>query len=294
MMASAGIETPAAPGHGSRVTTWMLAALLFLAIAPYFNSLQNGFVFDDHNEVQTNPYIRSFSHVGEIFSTRILAHLGARGATNYYRPMSIFGFLVCYKLFGLLPYGFHLFNLVLHAIIVCTLFGLTRRLFRDDWLAFISSAVFALHPIHTESVAWISGVTDLDLAVFYLAAFWFYLSAAGLGRDGRSEVNAGSGMVVAFILALLSKEQAITLPVLAAIFEHFFRDDRAETSTRQKFARYGALWLIVPAYVLFRISFFGAFAPVQLTRNVTWYQAILSAFPLAAMYVYKTVVAGHS
>src|SRR5580658_5620908 len=103
MTASAGMNWPAAKGQGSRLTTWMLAALLFLAIAPYINSLQNGFVFDDHNEVQTNPYIRSFSHVGEIFSTRILAHLGARGATNYYRPMSIFGFLICYKIFGLLP-----------------------------------------------------------------------------------------------------------------------------------------------------------------------------------------------
>ena len=275
----------------SSVTTWMLLILLILAVAPYFNSLQNGFVFDDHNEVQTNPYIRSFSHVPEIFSTRILAHLGARGATNYYRPISIFGFLICYQLFGLLPYGFHLANLVLHAIIVCLLFGLTRQLFRDDWLAFIASAVFALHPIHTESVAWISGITDLDLAVFYMAAFWFYLASARPG--GRRSEGMQFGMVAAFILALLSKEQAITLPVLAAIFEHFFRDDRAETSARQKFARYGALWLIVPAYVLFRISFFGAFAPVQLTRNVTWYQAILSAFPLAAMYIYKTLWPAH-
>ena len=84
--------------------------------------------------------------MGDIFSTRILAHLGARGATNYYRPISIFGFLICYKLFGLLPYGFHLANLLLHALIVCLLFGLSKRLFQDQWLAFAAAAIFALHP----------------------------------------------------------------------------------------------------------------------------------------------------
>src|ERR1035438_6261002 len=107
--------------HQSRATAWLLALLLFLAVAPYFNTLGNGFVYDDNNEVLTNPYIRSFSHVSEIFSTRILAHLGSRGATNYYRPISIFGFLICYKMFGLIPYGFHLANLALHALIVAWL-----------------------------------------------------------------------------------------------------------------------------------------------------------------------------
>ena len=254
---------------------WLLALLLLLAILPYVNTLQNGFVYDDNNEVLTNPYIRSFSHVGDIFSTRILAHLGARGATNYYRPISIFGFLICYKLFGLLPYGFHLANLLLHALIVCVLFGLTKRLFQDQWLAFIAAAIFALHPIHTESVAWVSGVTDLDLAVFYLATFWFFLASAR-PQGARSEWMQ-LGMVGSFILALLSKEQAVTLPLMAMIYEHFYRGDRASTTWRQKVSRYGALWLLVVVYVLFRIRFFGAFAPVQLTRNVSWYEAILSA-----------------
>ena len=271
----------------SRTTSWLLALLLLLAILPYVNTLQNGFVYDDNNEVLTNPYIRSFSHVGDIFSTRILAHLGARGATNYYRPISIFGFLICYKLFGLLPYGFHLANLLLHALIVCVLFGLTKRLFQDQWLAFTAAAIFALHPIHTESVAWVSGVTDLDLALFYLATFWFFLASAR-PQGARSEWMQ-LGMVGSFILALLSKEQAVTLPLTAMIYEHFYRGDRASTTWRQKVSRYGALWLLVVVYVLFRIRFFGAFAPVQLTRNVSWYEAILSAAPLAGRYLWKMI-----
>jgi len=281
-------ESSAGPGgKGSVSPVWLITLLLLLAILPYANTLQNGFVYDDNNEVLTNPFIRSFSRVGDIFSTRILAHLGARGATNYYRPISIFGFLVCYKLFGLLPYGFHLANLMLHALIVCVLFGLTRRLFHDQWLAFAAAAIFALHPIHTESVAWVSGVTDLDLSVFYLATFWFFLASAQ--PEGARSEWAQLGMAGSFILALLSKEQAVTLPLTAMIFEHFYRGDRAITTWRQKVSRYGSLWLLVLVYVLFRIRFFGAFAPVLLTPHVSWYEAILSAPPLVFKYLWKMI-----
>ncbi len=96
-------------------------------------------------------------------------------------------------------------------------------------------------------------------------------------------------MVGSFILALLSKEQAVTLPLTAMIYEHFYRADRAGTTWRQKASRYGALWLLVVVYVLFRIRFFGAFAPVQLTQNVSWYEAILSTMPLAGEYLWKMI-----
>lgn len=272
-------------GQGSLRHTWLIVILLLLGVVPYTNTLQNGFVYDDNNEVLTNPYIRSFAHLGDIFSTRILAHLGSRGATNYYRPISILGFLLCYKLFGLLPYGFHLVNLVLHALMVCLLFGLTKRLFHDVWLGFAAAALFALHPIHAESVAWVSAVTDLELAVFYLLTFRFFLGSAKPHGE-RSEL-AQLGMAGSFVLTVLSKEQALTLPLLATVYEHFYRGDRGATTWSQKVARYGVLWLLVVAYVLLRIRFFGAFAPVLLTRQVTWYEAILSSVPLVGQYLWK-------
>jgi tetratricopeptide (TPR) repeat protein len=274
-------------GQASFPQAWIIALLLLLAVVPYLNTLQNGFVYDDNNEVLTNPYIRSFAHVGDVFSTRILVHLGARGATNYYRPISIFGFLLCYKLFGLLPYGFHLANLVLNALIVCLVFALTKRLFQDVWLGFVAAALFALHPIHTESVAWVSAVTDLELATFYLLTFWLFLGSAR-PNGGRSEL-AQLGMGGSFVLAVLSKEQAVTLPFLATVYEYFYRGDRATTTWSQKVARYGVLWFLVVAYVLFRIRFFGAFAPVLLTPQVTWHEAVLSSLPLAGQYLWKMV-----
>jgi len=94
-------------------------------------------------------------------------------------------------------------------------------------------------------------------------------------------------MGVAFVLALLSKEQAMTLPALATVYEHFYRDDRSETSTSQKLARYGPLWLVGVAYMLFRIHFLGALAPHEKFRQVTTQQIVLSAIALVGQYVWK-------
>jgi len=274
-----------------RSSTALLAGLILCAVLPYLNTLVNGFVYDDNNEVLNNPYLRSFGHLKEIFSTGILAHLGARGVTNYYRPVSTFGFLLCYQLFGPLPYGFHLANVVLNAAIVCLLFILTRRMFQNSGLAFGTAVLFALHPAHSEAVAWVSAVTDLEVTFFFLLTFWFFLEVVrpGGGRLDWPQV----GMAAGFVLSLLSKEQAVVIPLLATVYEHFYRDDRRETSWRQKAARYYSLWLLLVAYLIFRVRFFGGLTAVLLTPRVTWYEAVLSAFALAGQYVWKFLWPAH-
>lgn len=269
----------------------IFAVLLLLAVLPYANTLLNGFVYDDNNEVLNNPYLRDPGNWKALLSTPILAHLGARGVTNYYRPISTLGFLLCYQAFGPLPYAFHLFNILLNAAVVCLLFGISERMFGDRALAFAAAALFALHPIHTESVAWVSAVTDLDLAAFGLATFWFFLGAAR-PQGGRSDWQL-LGMAGSFVLALLSKEAAVTLPLLATIYEHAYRADRSETTWKQKLARYSNLWLIAFAYLLFRRRFFGGLTAVLLMPHVTRGQAILSAFALAGQYLGKVLWPTH-
>jgi tetratricopeptide (TPR) repeat protein len=90
-----------------------------------------------------------------------------------------------------------------------------------------------------------------------------------------------------FLLALLSKEQAMTLPALATVYEHFYRADRSETSPFQKLGRYGLLWPVGVAYVLFRIRFFGALAPREQLPQLTPLHIVLSAIALVGQYVWK-------
>jgi Flp pilus assembly protein TadD len=281
--ASPSVPQPAA-SRPDRTRTLVLAAVIACATLPYVNILYNGFVYDDETQVVHNPYIRSFRYLKEIFTTHVWSFM-ASAATNYYRPIMTLGYLFCYKLFGLRAYGFHLASLLLHVLVVCLVFILAERLTGHRVCAVVAGALFALHPVHTESVAWIAAVTDLELTFFYLLTFWFYL-ALGRPGDRRSKLMFAA-MTVAFILALLSKEQAVTLAALATVYEHFYRDDRSETTPWQKLGRYGPLWLASAVYVFYRIHFLGALAPRDKSAHLTPLQTGLSAIALVGQYVGK-------
>jgi protein O-mannosyl-transferase len=274
------------PGRlrASRWSTITQLGLLFLvAVLPYLNTLRNGFVYDDDGQVLHNPYIRDFSHLREIFTTEVLSYKSVGTAPNYYRPLMNFGYLLCYHLFGPRAYGFHLVNLLLHGLVVLLLFAVTKRIFRNSTLAFAAAALFALHPIHTESVDWIAAVTDLELTFFYLLTFRLYL---GLGRAKSSQYCLTQfAMAGSFALAAISKEQALTLPVLATLYEHAYREDRGQTTMARKFARYGALWLLALAYLVLRVRFLGRVAYTR--QDLAGYEVVFSAITLFGQYMWK-------
>ena len=261
--------------------------LILFSVLPYGNSLLNGFVYDDTTQILDNPYILSFRHVGQIFSSAVWSYVGSGGYTNYYRPVMTLGYLLCFQIFGADPYGFHLANVVLHAAVVCVLYVLTRRMFGSRAMAFLAAALFALHPIHTESVDWVAAVTDVEVTLFFLLTFLFFLRLPG--KEGKRSEWAFLGMTASFALALCSKEQALMLPFLATFYEHFYRADRHETRWTQKVSRYGILWILTFAYFLFRLHLFGAFAPIIGHPEISRHTALLSGVALLGQYIWKLI-----
>jgi Flp pilus assembly protein TadD len=262
-----------------------LAGVLVLAFAVYCNTLLNGFVYDDHFQVEQNPYAHSAKHVGRIFTSTVWSFQGEEGKTNYYRPLMTFGFLICNKIFQSLPYGFHLVNVLLNCVVVWLVFLTCSMLLLDDIVALVAAVIFALHPIHTEVVAWVAAVTELEMAVFYLGSLVLFLR---LGSVPAKDIRKSTILMCAcFVLALLSKEQAMTLAVLATIYECFYRPDRETSSWKTKFSRYGGFWVIGALYLVFRVTVLGGLAPVRQHADVTWPQAFLSAFGLAGQYAAK-------
>ena len=275
----------------SRREILQVCFLLFLATVTYANSLLNGFIYDDFPQILENPYVHSFRHVRAIFATSVWSFQGAEGVLSYYRPLMTFGYMICWKLFGSVPLGYHIVSVVLNGIIVLLVFFVGRRLFRDDVVGFAAAAIFALHPAHTESVAWVAGVTDLELTFFYLLTFWLFLD---ISRVGSPHVWLRRFLMTAsFGLALLSKEQAATLPVLATLYEHFYRDDRAETTSSEKFSRYGVLWATVSVYLFVRAHLLGGFLPGTRHESVSYYEVVLSASSLFGKYVGKLLWPSH-
>jgi len=264
------------------VTTFLI--LFLLAFLPYSNIFFNWFVYDDSFLVVSNPYVHSFRYLRQIFTTSAWSFYGAQGISNYYRPIMTLEFLLSYQIAGPVPFSFHMVSILLNGIAVWLVFLILRRL-SDERVALVAAGLFALHPIHTEPVAWIASVGDLDLAVFYLATFLFYLKLP----ESKAKAWPRAMMCISFALAMLSKETAITLPVLAMLFEHFYRGDRSTTTLQEKFSRYSALWIVAALYLTARAAIMGGIAAVVIRPNLSWHDTVLSAIALVGSYLWKLI-----
>src|SRR6202162_5099541 len=119
----------APPGAKSDADALAVLGLLLLAVVPYLNSVWGSFVYDDRLQVLENPYAHSFRYLGKIFGTTVWTFEGAQGVSNYYRPLMTFAYLIGYKVFGLIPIGFHMMSLALHMGVVLLLSAITEQLF---------------------------------------------------------------------------------------------------------------------------------------------------------------------
>lgn len=272
---------------------WPLAILLLLSFLPYIGVLENDFayIYDDKAQIIDSPYVHSFQHLRETLTTTVWSYKSTRDVTNYYRPMTTIGFLLTYQFFGPLAYGFHLVSLLLHLAVVVLLFVVAQRIFNDRGAAFAAAGLFALHPIHVESIAWISAVTDLQMTFFYLFTFWCFLWVAA--PNGGRRPWAVAAMMIGFLLALLSKEPAFTLAVLVVIYEHFYRPDRTQTTPVQKALRYGPIWLLAIGYLSMRFHLLGSLAHHSGWYRLSRSETVLSALALLGQYIFKLFWPAH-
>ena len=270
---------------GSQKRNLLLGVLLLLSFLLYANAVMNGFVYDDHSQIERNPYVHSFKYIGKIFGSSLIAQQGKQAAPNFYRPIVNLSFLLCYKLFGASPYGFHLISILLNCVVVWLVFVVSAELFWSEWQGLIAAAIFALHPIHTEPVVWIDGISDVYVSIFYLLAFWLFLRQ---GQE-RSAPSTQVGMLASFVLALFSKETAMTFPVLVTAYEHFYRPDRLAVSWTKKLSRYGWFWVTLFAYLAVRALSIGRLVPARVHSDISVREMLLSALALIGQYAEKLV-----
>ncbi len=189
-------------------TVALIAIATIVACAP---AVRGGFLWDDDAHV-TKPELRSVHGLYRIWCDV--------GATQQYYPLVHSAFWVQHKLWGDSPPGYHAVNVALHAGAAVLVLLIVRRLLAERGVAwaeagaFLTAAVFALHPVHVESVAWITELKNTLSAVFYLAALLTYLRFDRTRRPGLYWLAAAL-----FVLGLLSKTVTATLPAaLLVIF----------------------------------------------------------------------------
>jgi tetratricopeptide (TPR) repeat protein len=184
------------------VLGWGYVVLIFGAVlAAYSPTFHNGFIWDDDAHV-TQAALQSWGGL-----VRIWTQLGA---TQQYYPILHSAFWLEHRLWGDLPAGYHLANLCLHATAACLFARVLVRLSVPG--ARLAGAVFALHPVCVESVAWIAEEKNTLSLVFYLLAALAYFR---FQRRREAAEAGGSSYLLAtglFLLALLSKSVTVTLP----------------------------------------------------------------------------------
>ena len=254
-------SAPAKTSFGS-ARAWVIASILALTFLAFANTLNHGFAYDDRTQILQNEFIKDLRNapkamVTETWFWRVQQDKDPseqdKPSTPYYRPMFVLYLMIGWRLFGASAPGWHLINIVLHMVVVYFAFLVLEKVTRDLRLAAIASALFAVHPLRSESVAWISGITDLLLAAFLLPSFFLYLRYREQGN--RKHLAASLGL---FLLAAFTKEPALSLPIFIAVYEVLIADQENPLRVRLRravifgssFFVLAALYFCVRLYVL--------------------------------------------
>ena len=232
-------------------------APVLLAMVTSANTLWNYFASDDLEQILSNPFIKQLGNLPAAFTTSVWSFNAAEiifTVDPYFRPIFSSLFTLNYALFGTAPLGWHLVNVLIHSAVTLLVFMVSKEVTERNWVAALTASLFAVHPVHAESVAWVSGVTDPLMTLLLLPSFYFYLR---FRKRGTRYLLAFA--LVFFFLALLSKETAIALPLVVAYCELFhFNGEVAFTQRLVRASTLVALFLIPTAiYLLMRYHALG-------------------------------------
>ncbi len=221
-----------------RLAPW-LAALV--ACVVYLNALHNGFTLDDQIVVQENPFVHGAAAMRDIWVSPYWPNMPFQ--VGLYRPLTIFMYAVEWGLWHGQPMGFHAVNILLHALVCALVVVLVLRLGAPPLAAALGGVLFAIHPVHVEAVSGIVGRAEVLMTLFVLAACLLHLWRRG------PPVVRWVGIAVCFLAALLTKESAVSLPLLLVIVD--WLDPERRTSLGR------TMWDDAPLYLLLGMLFAG-------------------------------------
>ncbi len=218
---------------------WILGACVLV----YANSLDNGFHYDDEHSIQKNVHIRDLGNLGRFFtdpSTFSVDH-----DKGMFRPLLLISYALNYAYGEYEVAGYHWVNLLLHAANACLLWGLLMALGMGRRAALLAGLLFALHPLGSEPVNYISSRSESLAALFYLAGLLAFVAA---GRDHLLKFRAISWLCLA--AGLMSKSSAITLPAVLLVYDFIFLSGFDLKKLRLHFVRrHLGYWLVISVYL---------------------------------------------
>ncbi|MEW6555747.1 MAG: tetratricopeptide repeat protein [Elusimicrobiota bacterium] len=265
------------------------AILAILSILVFADTVRVPFIWDDEAQVKQNVSIRTPT-ISTFFKP---AYWQAYRTTlspvelplKPLSPIRIISYMIDYKLWGLNAEGFHITNIILHIVNVILVYLFCWLVFRNRNVAFFTGLLFACHPMHVETVAWIKNRIDLICSVFYLSSLILFIKHAEQTRNLKHGTDAKQNTeltqnrpfliskslisnlyplfsILCFILALLSKEMAVTLPMILILYYICFQPkNNLWTKSQQSKILLNAIkktipyWLITVGYFCFQFFY---------------------------------------
>jgi hypothetical protein len=219
-------------------------ALVLAVLLVYGNIFDNAFLYDDEYIILKNDFLHDWGAIPHIFVTTLMA--GANHVNGFYRPLQISLYLVIYQFFGPSLFAYHFLNIALHAANACLIYRLGRKLSFQAAGCFFAALLWAMHPVNVEAVTYISGTADPLYVLFCLCGLLILVP-----RFTPKQILLSLPF---YLLALLSKEEAIVFPLLAMVCYYLVSENRARAGIYLKFWPYLA---IVMLYFVWRDFFLG-------------------------------------
>jgi tetratricopeptide (TPR) repeat protein len=228
--------------------------ILFVSFIVYLPSMTGEFILDDIPLVQKNPFIREVQPMISYLAQEDGVIEGVDRDpwhTGYYRPLVQVTYLMDYKAWGLNPRGFRLTNLIFHILTCFLAFRLILMLLGEAGAALWAALLFALHPLHTETVSWIISRNNVLVTLFSLASFYLYVKGWEEWRRWPRVLS-----LLAFVLAVSSKEFGLMLLFVLFLYHRFLSPPKR--GLRYEISSYIPYLIIVIAYVTLRKSITGS------------------------------------
>jgi hypothetical protein len=230
--------------------------------------------WDDNWVVLYEEAVRgfSFSNLKKAFTSVVLGS---------YVPLATVSYMLDYTLWGLDPRGFHLSNIIYHTLNGCLFYRLLQRWYPDRLVAFSAAALFLLHPVQVEVVAWVTQRRTLLCMLFVLLAWEMYCRyREELSARKRCRFYALS--LVCYLFALLSKSEAVVLPVILCFYELCFHRTRLRTCLIDKVPYLIGAVLIAAVSMISQTAVDGARVPYH---GGSLYATLLTMLPVFSRYI---------
>src|SRR3989339_2116670 len=240
----------------SRLQKILPLIIIFIPILLYLNTLPNTLVYDDAYVITENYFIKSLGNLPRLFTKDYLPLSGELS----YRPVVTLAYFFDYAIWGLNPLGYHLTNVILHTVNVFLFYLFMKSISRNSSLSILATLLFLSHPLLTETVNAVCYREDILASIFFLLAFIYFIKIRiPFSRRGNLTQQTNTRLVLyytiscaSYCLALFSKEMAITLPILLALFDLLSipQNKNKALSTITTFVRVQRWILLYSGYIL--------------------------------------------